>query len=380
MRVRPRNTLATLILAILVLVAPVAADPYRPLVTAKAAILVDNRTGKVLWANNPDTPLPPASTTKIVTSMLALQSGRLDEAFKVTANAAKEPPSKISLRAGWRVRLRDLVYATLLNSANDASVVIAEGLAESVRGFAARMNVHAYALGATNTHFVNPNGLPADDHYSSARDLATMFSHGLENPEFREVLGTRATTITPTGGSRKRISLHSKNRLLSGYAMKVIGKTGWTRAAGKCFVGAGRDASGRELIVAVLGSTDLWGDLRRLLDYGMGEAPEPRPSTQLVLAAPPAGSSRRAAPSGDVEEQRRYFVRVATFRSADKARSLKQAVQGRGFPTRILTVRQNRKPAYQVAVGGYANRQSAEKAAKKIRSAYPHLKPVISGS
>src|SRR5262249_46989093 len=154
---------------------------HQPTITAKAAILIDNQTGEILWQRNPDLPLPPASTTKIVTALLALESGRLDDSLNVTPEAAQAPPSKISLRPGWRMRVRDLVYALLLNSANDAAVVIAEGLSGSVRSFAERMNWEARALGATNTHFVNPNGLPAADHYSTARDLATMFRRGMRN-------------------------------------------------------------------------------------------------------------------------------------------------------------------------------------------------------
>src|ERR1051325_9504581 len=119
----------------------------RQIVTAKAAILIDNQTGEVLWQRNPDLPLPPASTTKIVTALLALQSGRLDDTLSVTPEAAQAPPSKISLRPGWRMRLRDLVYAVLLNSANDAAVVIAEGLSGNVHDFAERMNAEARALG-----------------------------------------------------------------------------------------------------------------------------------------------------------------------------------------------------------------------------------------
>ena len=143
------------------------------MVTAKAAILVDRQTGAILWQHNPDLPLPPASTTKVATSTLALKSGRLNEPFYVSSRAASEPPSKVQLRSGWSVRLRDLVYAVMLNSANDASVVIAEGMSGSVESFAADMTRHARAVGATNTNFVNPNGLPAEAHYSTAQKNLT---------------------------------------------------------------------------------------------------------------------------------------------------------------------------------------------------------------
>lgn len=361
--------------------------PRPPIVTAKAAILVDRKTGEVLWQNNPDVPLPPASTTKIVTAMLALQSGRLDESFPVSDEASQEPPSKISLHSGWRVRLRDLVYALLMNSANDAAVVIAEGLADNVRTFAARMNVHAYALGATNTHFVNPNGLPADDHYTTARDLATMFSHGMDDPRFREVLTTTALSILPTEGSRRPISLHTKNRLLT-YPVQVIGKTGWTRAAGKCFVGAGR-ADGREVLVAVLGSGDLWGDLRRLIDFGFGRGPEPLPrqdpQLQIAAAAPqkvaPAASKRRApSVQGDSDDDIRYSIRLASFRSHAQAHDLKARVRKQGYPAQVSIVDRGKKTSYLVSVGTYNDRAAAARAARLIQKRHPSLRPSIVGS
>src|SRR5262249_23351175 len=170
-----------------------------------------------------------------VTALWALQSGRLDDTLRVTPEAAQAPPSKISLRPGWRMRLRDLVYAVLLNSANDAAVVIAEGLAGSVHDFAGRMNDEARALGARNTHFVNPNGLPADDHYSTARDLATMFAAAMEDPLFEQIVSTKTTAVSPTAGSLRRITLRNHNRLLGNYRIQVVGKTGWTLKAKKCF-------------------------------------------------------------------------------------------------------------------------------------------------
>ncbi|MFQ5667963.1 MAG: D-alanyl-D-alanine carboxypeptidase family protein, partial [Candidatus Binatia bacterium] len=239
----------------------------REVVTARGAILIDNQTGEILWAHHPDRRLPPASTTKVATAIVALESGRLNDSLRVTRNAAKAPPSKIHLRPGWRLRLRDLVYAMLLSSANDASVVIAEGLDGSVRKFVARMNTQVRQLGATNTHFVNPHGLPAINHYSTARDLAKIFGHALQNRLFRKIVGTKTATISPTAGSSRRIALRNHNRLLGRYHIRVVGKTGWTRAAKRCFVGAATE-DGRELIVAVLGSRDLWGDLKRLLDFG----------------------------------------------------------------------------------------------------------------
>lgn len=348
------------------LVASSWAASSRTVVKAKAAILIDNQTGEVLWQRNSDLPLPNASTTKIVTAMVALQSGRLNDTVVVTPEAAQAPPSKIYLRPGWRMRVRDLLYALLLNSANDSAVALADGLAGSVPNFASRMNATAQALGAANTHFVNPNGLPADDHYSTARDLATMFSRSLQNPIFEAILSTKTTTISPVEGSGRRITLHSHNRLLDDYRIQVLGKTGWTRAAKKCFVGAGR-ADGREIGVAVLGSTDLWGDVKHLLEYGFGTGNVPEPAApDLEMAAAVAnvaagdddGERVSAAPPA-----RGYFVGVRSFRAVSSASRLKIDLAREGYRSRVEKVRHGRRPLYRVLVGSYPNRGVAERVA-----------------
>ena len=346
-----------------------------PVVTARAAILLDDETGEVLWERNPDLPLPPASTTKIVTALLALQSGRLEESMTVTPEAAQAPPSKIRLQPGWKLRLRDLVYALLLNSANDAAVVIAEGLAGSVPNFARRMNAHARALGATNSHFVNANGLPADDHYSTARDLATMFSLGMRNPLFEHIVGTKTGWIVPTEGGERAIALRNHNRLLDSYRIRVVGKTGWTRAAKKCFVGSAT-ANGRQLTVAVLGSTSLWGDVKHLLEYGLEGATLPPMQWAAAPTAPAPvanGASPAAAAAGDAEERgstrrrtAKYAVQLGTFPTLSSASSLQRRVARSGYTTRVDTVRRGRRAVYRVSVGSYADRAAAQRVARTI--------------
>jgi D-alanyl-D-alanine carboxypeptidase (penicillin-binding protein 5/6) len=343
-------------------------------VTAKAAILIDAQSGEVLWQRNPDLPLPPASTTKIVTALLALQSGRLDDSLSVTPEAAQAPPSKISVRPGWKMRLRDLVYAVLLNSANDAAVVIAEGLSGSVHDFAERMNATARALGATHSHFVNPNGLPAANHYSTARDLATMFGRGMQNPLFEKIVSTKTTAVWPTAGSSRRIALRNHNRLLGNYRIRVVGKTGWTIAAKKCFVGSA-SANGRELVVAVLGSRDLWGDLKRLLEFGFdggtlpaGEAPE------VETASAPTTAS---AGDDDADGPAKFAVRLATFRRVRTASQLQAAVAHDGYPARIEKLRHGRQKLYRVSVGDYANRREAQRAADTLKKTHRSLTATV---
>ena len=237
-----------------------------PKVTAKSAVIMDASAGAVLWERAGDTPRPPASTTKVMTAIVALESGRLDEGLRVSKVAAAQPASKIYLRQGQRMELDDLLYAILLNSANDAALVIAEGLGGSKQGFAAQMNAKARIIGATASNFKNPHGLTEKNHVSTATDLAKIFRYALSVPKFRRVIGTQSIRVPVYTKKMRRVSLRSHNRLLTGYRYKVIGKTGYTRAARRCFVGSARH-EGREVVIAFLGSSDLWGDARRLFTY-----------------------------------------------------------------------------------------------------------------
>jgi len=257
-----------------------------PSVTARAAIAVDATSGETLWEQNADAPLPPASTTKVLTAILALESGRLDDWFEVSSYAAATPPSKLGLRPRQRMQLRDLLYALLLKSANDASTVVAEGLAGSESRFAARMTARAHELGATASRFENAHGLTAPGHWSTARDLARIFRYGLRLPEFREILETPSAVVRIHGAAVSSVGVRSHNRLLRGWTHQVIGKTGYTRPARRCFVGAAA-TGGREVVIAVLGSHDLWSDVRQLVAYGFGEDPGQAVESHLTVAQAP---------------------------------------------------------------------------------------------
>jgi D-alanyl-D-alanine carboxypeptidase (penicillin-binding protein 5/6) len=266
------------------------------------------------------------------------------------------------------LNLENLVYAILLNSANDASLVIAEGLAGSVPAFAERMTARARQLGALNTRFVNPHGLTAAGHYSTVRDLATIFRHALTVPKFRDIVSTKAIAVG-IENSRRTISLRSHNRLLNSYRIPVVGKTGYTIPAKKCFVGAGTH-DGREIIVAVLGSTDLWGDTRRLLEFGFGESMPPEPLLQRARLTP---SKRGANPRRTVRSASRtgrYAVQVGTFDRIERAQRLQRVLGKRGFDAEINRVAsgrgKKRRTHYQVQVGTYPNRGQAESAVRTI--------------
>jgi serine-type D-Ala-D-Ala carboxypeptidase (penicillin-binding protein 5/6) len=363
-------------LGMVLLIAPCGAGAASgPRVTAKAALVMDARSGELLWAHAPDQRLPPASTTKVMTAILAIESGRLQERAVASPEACAVAPRKLSLRPGQGLVLEDLLYAILLNSANDASAVIAEHLAGSVAAFGKRMTARARQLGARHTHFVNPHGLTAPGHYSTVRDLATIFRHALDLPKFRKVLATKSTMIT-VENPRRNIVLHSHNRLLDKYKVPVIGKTGYTRPAKRCFVGAAQDGE-REIIIALLGSNDLWGDARRLIEYGLERTSVTRPDAQQVdertrpSAAPVQDVVR--APGRSTATARRtpvYAVHVGTFDRIDRARRLQRALGRRGFSAAIDSIAtgtgKDRHTQYRVEIGPYANRDQAESAVRTM--------------
>ena len=339
-----------------------------PKVTARAALVMDGGDGAILWARNPDLRLSPASTTKVMTAILALESDRLDRSLTASRRACRTVPSKVNLRPGQRFPLQDLVYAILLNSANDASVAIAEGLGGSVSAFAARMTARARQLGAKNTRFANPHGLTEESHYSTARDLATIFRHAMSLPKFRAIAATKATTISEENGTRK-VTLRSHNRLLDGYRIPVVGKTGYTKAAKKCFVGAGLHG-GREIIVAVLGSTDLWGDTKRLLEFGFGDSMPPQPLLQKAKRTPSRKRVESRGGAGATKRAQRYAIQVGTFDRIDQARRLQHGLGKRGYEAQINRVGagkgKNRRTRYQVRVGSYPDRRRAQSAVRTI--------------
>jgi len=175
------------------------------MLTARSAFLVDATTGQVLYQREPDLPLPPASTTKIVTAIVALESDRRGkDLLSVTKSATHVPSSKLYLRPGQAMTIDDLLYGLLLSSANDASLVLAEGIAGSVARFAEMMTNKAREIGATNSRFTNPHGLTAPEHYSTARDMALIFNYAMKNPAFREIVQTKTTSVSSVSPQRPK--------------------------------------------------------------------------------------------------------------------------------------------------------------------------------
>jgi D-alanyl-D-alanine carboxypeptidase (penicillin-binding protein 5/6) len=248
-----------------------------PQVSAPTAILIDSESGRVLYEKNADVKMYPASTTKVMTGLLASEFKNLDEQITASPNVVKieRGSSQIYLNPGEILTMRQLLYALMLPSANDAAIAIAEAIGGNIDGFATLMNERAQSLGAVNTHFVNPNGLHDDNHYTTVRDLSIIAREGMKNPIFREVVGTYQYVIPATNKQVERNYLTNGNKLISKVNNKykyeyAIGiKTGYTTKSQHCLVG-GAKKDNLELISVILGDAKdfIYTDSIALFEYG----------------------------------------------------------------------------------------------------------------
>jgi D-alanyl-D-alanine carboxypeptidase (penicillin-binding protein 5/6) len=239
-----------------------------PEIAARSAILMDPDNGQALYEKNADQPLPNASTTKILTGIIAIESCDPNERVTISKRAATTPEQSIWLQEGETLTVEQLLYAMLLRSANDASVALAEHVAGSVEAFAEIMNRRAAEMGATGSHFVTPNGLHDPQHYTTARDLAKIASYCMRNPVFRRIIATESYALPPSPGNQWERICENHNKLLEIYPDANGIKTGYTVPAGKCLVGSA-ERGGRELISVLLdGGEGYFQDTAKLLDYG----------------------------------------------------------------------------------------------------------------
>ncbi len=234
---------------------------WRPYVTARSAIVMDADTGQIYYQKAPRRPGQPASTIKVLTALLALEYLDEEAYVYVSRNAARMPKSKVYLRPRHFYRARDLIYACLLKSANDASVALAEAVAGSEKAFAQMMTAYARAIGAKDTICKTATGLTAPGQQTTAYDLAIIFRQAMENPRLASMLSRRRATLR---GVRKVHLIHSHNQALWLFRGCLGGKTGYTAVAGRTYVGMFK-RHGRRVIIAFLGSRSLWRDLGRLL-------------------------------------------------------------------------------------------------------------------
>lgn len=237
-----------------------------PSVTADAAILMDSATGDILYDKQAHKRRPPASTTKIMTAILGLELGRPDELVTVSEKAAAVGESTIHLDPGEKIPLYELITGALVKSGNDACVAIGEQIAGSEKEFVRMMNQKAMTLGAKDTNFVNTNGLPNKNHYSTAYDLALMARYGLQISAFSSITRQKETEIHFLEPD-VFMDLRNTNKLLWNYPFADGVKTGTTNAAGKCLV-ASATKDGRQLIAVVLNAPNRFGDAQKLLEWG----------------------------------------------------------------------------------------------------------------
>lgn len=262
---------ACLLLALMCTSVPVYAAPGSDArsalsVSAKSAVLYDAGGAGVLWEKNAHERLPMASTTKIMTALVALENLPLDTVVSIPAAAVGVEGSSVYLCEGEKQTLEALLFALMLESANDAATAIAIAVAGSVEAFAQLMNRRAESMGLHDTHFVNPHGLDDPEHYTTACDLAVITAEALKNPDFRRIAGTYRTSM-PLGDTPGARLLINHNRLLRSYPGAIGGKTGFTKKSGRCLVSAA-ERDGLRLVAVTLSAPDDWSDHEHMLDYG----------------------------------------------------------------------------------------------------------------
>jgi serine-type D-Ala-D-Ala carboxypeptidase (penicillin-binding protein 5/6) len=239
-----------------------------PSVSSQRAILMDQETGRILFEKDANSQSRIASITKIMTAILAVESGKMDQEVTVSSNAAGTEGSSLYLKTGEKIKLEDLVYGLMLRSGNDAAVAIAEFVGGSLDGFVYMMNEKANEIGMKNTHFANPHGLDDHkDHYSTAYDMAVLTRYSMENELYKEIAGTKVHTA-PNPDEKWDRKWKNKNRLLTElYKYSTGGKTGYTKLAKRTLVStASKD--GENLIAVTLNGPDDWNDHIDMFEYG----------------------------------------------------------------------------------------------------------------
>ncbi|EJO5346421.1 D-alanyl-D-alanine carboxypeptidase [Clostridium botulinum] len=243
-------------------------------IAADGVVLMDSKTGKIIYSKNPDKPYPPASTTKIMTALLTLERGNLDDVVTIGSKPPLADGSKIYIFEGEKIKVRDLLYGLLLASANDCAEALAEYLSGSLDNFAKDMNKRAKELGCTNTNFVNPSGLYNDKHRTSARDLAIIMNELVKQPEYTKIATTSSYTIPATNKSKEKRPLWNENRLIQKHSHFYLkdcegGKTGYTIQSQHSYV-ASATKNDHRLIVALIHDKEkkFFQDSIKLFNYG----------------------------------------------------------------------------------------------------------------
>ena len=265
---RLKRAISLILMGVILCIFPMATGAQTS-TSAKGACTIEVSTGRVLYEKNADTKMPMASTTKVMTAIVAIENGNLDDIITIPQEGSGIEGSSLYLKPGEQFTLKDLLYGMMLQSGNDAAVNIAIHIGGSVDGFAELMNQKAKELGAVNSHFVNPHGLNDKNHYTTARDLAMITAYAMRDPTFCEIVGTQYYKMTPKGEGDMR-TIKNKNKLLWNYPDATGVKTGYTKDAGKCYVGSAK-RNGMHVVTVVLGCPDMWKDAQGLLENAFSE-------------------------------------------------------------------------------------------------------------
>lgn len=260
-----KNIISVLLAFIMVFstIMPVHSEEEKEMkISAKSVILIEQTTGTVLYEQEANVQRPPASTTKIMTALIALEKGSLDAEFVVSTTSAAVDGSQIGLLAGDKITLKDLLHMLLLKSANDAAETIAENIAGSNAEFAKLMNDRAAEIGCKNTNFMNPHGLPDDNHLTTAYDLALIAREAMKNEEFCKIVKKETAIL-----DYHKIAIANSNKLLKMDENFNGIKTGFTKKAGRCLVSSATNDNAT-LICVTLDASDDWNDHKTLMGYG----------------------------------------------------------------------------------------------------------------
>ena len=239
---------------------------------SKSAVIIDAETGRILFGKNYQQKMAMASTTKIMTCIVALENSKMNQVVEVSSKAAGMPKVHMNIKKGEKYYMKDLLYAMMLESYNDVAVAVAEGVAGSVEEFAKMMNEKARMIGAVNTNFVTPNGLDAKEHYSTAYDMTLIGAYAIKNKDFLEITNTKTYHLTDVENKRN-IQVGNKDAFLTMDNSAIGIKTGFTGNAGYCFVGAVK-SKGRVFVSCVLAcgwppnKSYKWKDTMCLMNYG----------------------------------------------------------------------------------------------------------------
>ncbi|MCC2683379.1 MAG: D-alanyl-D-alanine carboxypeptidase [Paenibacillaceae bacterium] len=252
----------------------VSAEPATLSTHAQSASVIDVQSGRILYSQQGDKQMRIASLTKVMTAIVAIEHGDLADRVSVSSAAARKEGSSVYLKAGQTISLENLLYGLMLRSGNDAATAIAEHVGGSVEGFAYLMNREASMLGMSHSHFSNPSGLDAPDHYSTSDDMAKLTAYALKNAKFREIVKTKVkrATVADESGDLPDYVWGNKNKMLSLFPGADGVKTGYTKLAGRCLISSAT-RGGQQVAVVTLNDGDDWADHARALNYAFANYP-----------------------------------------------------------------------------------------------------------